>query len=505
MTQGSVPSTPPRVAPGAATETSAAASTRGSGLVADFGDHPSWLTGVLFHGFAAALAVWITWFITHLPWLGMPEPAALGTILVVWLGMLVWAGMARAGKSAVLVAVLAGMVATAPGLLALGTKLTTPPAAYTGNSQSPTVAVELMPSAPLIVAGFVGLGAVLGLIGGLVGQSLSGRRGAATAGGEGAVVGGRGWLGRFALLTVVAVTPLMFVGGLVTSTASGMAVPDWPGTFGSNMFLYPLGPRAAPGVYLEHTHRLFGALVGFITLTLLVLAFRFEPRAWVKRWAVAAFAAVCLQGVLGGLRVRYGSATLADDNKWWSFAHGIAGQLTLAVLVCVAVYMSAAYRRWRGESARQGTPRLVRMLATATLHLTIIQLIMGAAWRHLRTPHALWTHIGLALLLMIIGLMAGLAALRLVKERGGPRAVAVAGWLVTITLSVQFALGWVAFLATGTLPDVTSHVQTLIRTAHQANGAVVLAAVTMLALWGQLISRKTPVPNATAPNTTLPA
>ena len=67
---------------------------------------------------------------------------------------------------------------------------------------------------------------------------------------------------------VVAVAPLLFVGGLVTSTNSGMAVPDWPNTFGSNMFLYPLGPRAQPDVYLEHSHRLFGTLVGLATLKL---------------------------------------------------------------------------------------------------------------------------------------------------------------------------------------------------------------------------------------------
>ena len=75
-------------------------------------------------------------------------------------------------------------------------------------------------------------------------------------------------LHRFAAFVVAATAILIFAGGLVTSTGSGLSVPDWPNTFGTNMFLYPLGPRAAPDVFLEHSHRLFGTLVGLSAIAM---------------------------------------------------------------------------------------------------------------------------------------------------------------------------------------------------------------------------------------------
>ena len=69
------------------------------------------------------------------------------------------------------------------------------------------------------------------------------------------------WPHRLAVLTTAATFLLILAGGVVTNTGTGMAVPDWPTTFGYNMFLYPLS-RMTGGVYYEHAHRLFGSLVG---------------------------------------------------------------------------------------------------------------------------------------------------------------------------------------------------------------------------------------------------
>src|SRR5436305_12713818 len=71
-----------------------------------------------------------------------------------------------------------------------------------------------------------------------------------------------------AVFAAVFTWPLLLVGGSVTVYRVGMAVPDWPTTFGINMFLYDF-VNAPWGVYLEHSHRLFGAAVG---LTCVVLA-----------------------------------------------------------------------------------------------------------------------------------------------------------------------------------------------------------------------------------------
>src|SRR5213592_662720 len=105
------------------------------------------------------------------------------------------------------------------------------------------------------------------------------------------------WPHRLALLTTVATFPLLFVGGLVTSTGSGLAVPDWPTTFGYNMVLFPWS-RMVGGILYEHSHRLMGALVGLLTLALAGALWRAGGR--LRRLGLVAVAVVLAQGVLGG-------------------------------------------------------------------------------------------------------------------------------------------------------------------------------------------------------------
>src|ERR1051326_6889188 len=75
------------------------------------------------------------------------------------------------------------------------------------------------------------------------------------------------WPHRLALLLTCATFPLLFVGGLVTSLGAGLAVPDWPTTFGYNMFLYPWS-KMIGGIFYEHSHRLIASSVGLITIAL---------------------------------------------------------------------------------------------------------------------------------------------------------------------------------------------------------------------------------------------
>src|SRR5438034_8861400 len=105
-----------------------------------------------------------------------------------------------------------------------------------------------------------------------------------------------------ALLTTAATFPLIFMGGLVTSHGAGMSVPDWPNSYGYNMFLFP--PRLwIGGILYEHTHRLMGTVVGMLAIGLTIVAWRTESRRWVLWLATSVLGAVILQGVLGGLRV----------------------------------------------------------------------------------------------------------------------------------------------------------------------------------------------------------
>ena len=106
-------------------------------------------------------------------------------------------------------------------------------------------------------------------------------------------------------MLVCATFPLIWVGGLVTTYDAGMAVPDWPNTYGYNLFLYPwqtwlFGPF---NVFIEHGHRLLGAAVGLIAIALVSVTWRCDSRTWVKSLAAATLVAVIFQGLLGGLRV----------------------------------------------------------------------------------------------------------------------------------------------------------------------------------------------------------
>lgn len=135
------------------------------------------------------------------------------------------------------------------------------------------------------------------------------------------------WPYRLALVTSVATFFLILVGGVVTSTGTGMAVPDWPTTFGHNMFLYPWSKMVGAVLY-EHSHRLLGSLVGSMMLTLAILLWAVEPRRWVRVLGVVGLVAVILQGVLGGLRVVLAADALAMVHG--GFAHAFFG-LTAAL------------------------------------------------------------------------------------------------------------------------------------------------------------------------------
>src|SRR2546429_639260 len=112
----------------------------------------------------------------------------------------------------------------------------------------------------------------------------------------------RAWLNRFVWFTALTTLLLIFSGGMVTSKGVGLAVPDWPTTFGYNMFLFPIS-KWIGGVLFEHTHRLIASTVGFLTIILAIWLWRTEDRQSVKTLGLIAVAGVILQGILGGLRV----------------------------------------------------------------------------------------------------------------------------------------------------------------------------------------------------------
>ncbi|MBX3380957.1 MAG: COX15/CtaA family protein [Phycisphaeraceae bacterium] len=449
---------------------------------------------VLTDAFAATVVVWWTWFVTHLPWLGIPEQVSVAAILAAWLLALIVCARAfgREGRTwgeAVVASGAAGFISALAGLLILGSKLVED--ARPGAMGQ----VSLRPGAILIAIGFLFLGTALGLVGGAIGRFFSRPRHRARDAEETR----RSWLGRFGIVAAVAVVPLLIVGGLVTSSNSGMAVPDWPNTYGSNMFLYPIGPRATPAVYLEHSHRLFGALIGLTAIVLAALVFIYDWRGFVKLLALFVLALVISQGILGGMRVLQGSAEAAKDAKWARVFHGVLAQIIFCLFVSMGVFLSPLYQRVKAAAAsgllqlgHTGVkPRTFRIFATAAMHTTLLQLVFGAMYRHTRSAHALWAHMGFSLIVVIFVLLAAFAS-RGLRTHDAPaqRFVRAIGSLAAACVALQFLLGWLAFLLGGTGLEPQSITEVLLRTAHQANGALLLAITTIMMLWGRVLAPK---------------
>jgi heme a synthase len=180
----------------------------------------------------------------------------------------------------------------------------------------------------------------------------------------------------YALLVAAGVLLLICSGGLVTSHGAGMAVPDWPNSFGYNMFLFPLSHWVG-GVFFEHTHRLIASGVGLLTIVLCVATLVVEDRSWVKWLSGLAVLAVIIQGVLGGLRV-------TEHNAVLGLFHGCLAQAFFCLVATIALVTSRFWRRFE----RVGDQTEIRRLRFWTVVITVmvfIQLALGASMRHSHT------------------------------------------------------------------------------------------------------------------------
>jgi cytochrome c oxidase assembly protein subunit 15 len=179
------------------------------------------------------------------------------------------------------------------------------------------------------------------------------------------------WLHRFAVLTAAATFLLLGLGGLVTSNEAGMSVPDWPTSYGYNMFALPIKFWKG-GAFFEHSHRLLASAVGFLTTILAVWIWLKDSRKWMKWLALAAFLGVVAQGVLGGLRV-----TMKMDSL--GIFHGVIAQ-TFFVLTCaIALFTSGCWQKISEQ--KLNVPRGLQNLVLATTVLIFLQLILGATMR----------------------------------------------------------------------------------------------------------------------------
>jgi cytochrome c oxidase assembly protein subunit 15 len=266
---------------------------------------------------------------------------------------------------------------------------------------------------------------------------------------------------RLAVTTVAATFVLILFGGLVTNTGSALAVPDWPTTFGYNMFLYPWSQMVG-GIFYEHSHRLLGSLVGLLTLALAAALWR---AGGALRWlGLVAVAAVIVQGVLGGLRVVLLKETLA-------IVHGCLAQAFFALAVAIALLTSARHRR-----PVQGADPPLRTLALAAAGVVYVQIVFGALITHAGwiTVHLL----GAAVVLVFVPIVT--ARLR---RTGDPVAVPAARVLLVL-LGLQLLLGVAAFVSRFTPVWIPGGQATMLAVpvAHRLVGSLILGAAVVAAV-----------------------
>ena len=159
---------------------------------------------------------------------------------------------------------------------------------------------------------------------------------------------------------------------MVTSTGSGLAVPDWPNTYGWFMFSFPM-EKWVGGIFYEHGHRLIASTVGFLTIVLAVWTWRVEPRRWVRWLAFGALGAVMLQGLLGGLTV------LLLLPAPVSIGHAGLAQLFFCLTLSLAVFTSPG---WQARLVDPVDDPMLRRLAVVTTALVYTQILLGATMRH---------------------------------------------------------------------------------------------------------------------------
>lgn len=452
---------------------------------------PSVIAPALVFAFGTAAAMWVVGFITHLPWVQAPAPAVGVGMLLVMLAGAALCARAVAPHAPVRTALLASLAGACINLLILGSVLT-----QDDGTQHPSAAV--------FVLGWFALCAVIGVVGGLVGARLP-RSAPPTR------VAARDWAAPFAIVCVASAVPVIFSGGLVTSHDAGLAVPDWPTSFNANMFLYPLA-KMTGGIYYEHAHRLFGSLAGFSVLAFMVCAWAWKTPKRTRVCATIAFLIVLTQGIVGGVRVTgaidrddagevaaaqqtvdtvnpdavtpdYALTTDNAGSKGSAIFHGVFGQITIAFLCATGAIATRRYAKDGTSDIVRTVDPVVRYGSMALMLALLLQLILGALSRHLESTHSAYTHLGFA---FVVFALLAVVAMRAMKHGGTP--LPRLGMVCAVLVIVQILLGFGALALVlpsydGT-PGADAPFTAFVATLHQATGAALLGACTLLHIWG---------------------
>ncbi len=280
------------------------------------------------------------------------------------------------------------------------------------------------------------------------------------------------WLHRFAVLVASCTLLLIFVGGLVTSTDSGLAVPDWPLSYGQFF------PRMVGGILYEHGHRMVAALVGMLIVVLAVWLWKREPRRWLRLLGGLAVLAVICQGVLGGITV------LLLLPPAVSVGHAALAEIVLCLTVTIALVTSAAWRDAVPSVEGGGTPSL-RTLTAVTTAAIYLQILIGALMRHTGSGLAIpdfplsfghmippvftrqiAVHFAHRVGAVVVSVLIVWTAIRILRLRATERILRTQAYVLLCALTIQLYLGAeTIWSAKGVVPT----------TLHVAGGAFTLA------------------------------
>jgi len=292
-------------------------------------------------------------------------------------------------------------------------------------------------------------------------------------------------LHRFALFLACCTGLLIFVGGLVTSTESGLSVPDWPTTYGWNMFTFPYS-KWVGGIFYEHGHRLVASFVGLLTVMLTIWIWMKEERAWVRWLSVAALSAVILQGILGGLTVRF------LLPAWISTLHACLAQTFFCTAIALAFFTSPGWKRGLPliKSRAESVP--LQSLCAMTTAAVYVQLILGALMRHTNaglaipdfplalghiippfTSNKVIIHFAHRVGALIVTMMIIWTFSRIARSYSDHRLLFRPALSMVVLLSIQLTLGALTvWTAKAVLPT----------TAHVLTGALILGTSFLLSL-----------------------
>ena len=295
----------------------------------------------------------------------------------------------------------------------------------------------------------------------------------------------------FAAIVAASTAVLIFAGGLVTSTGSGLSVPDWPNTYGWFMWAFPVS-KMVGGIFYEHLHRLVASTVGFLIVILAIWLARAEPRRWVRRLGYLALAAVITQGILGGITVLW---YLPDAI---SIAHASLAQIVFCLTVTIALVTSKGWKQVYVKSqipspnSQIPSDTMLERIAIVTTAAIYAQVVIGATMRHtgaglaipdfpLSFGHLIPPHwdskiaihfahrVGAATVTLLV-----LATTGHVFFHHGRRAeLRRPAILLLVLLALQITLGALTVL---------SHKQFIINSLHVVNGALVLVTSLVLTL-----------------------